>query len=126
LILEAHWVKKIQNVYLDKRSSERLVVLSIEILPESDDMDDLLWVIAGALPLTVFAGSNIPTSVEALEFYEQEAKKWIDNVREQSDSENVIYFDAEKTKESAQEFEEFLNILKNEVLPEWKTKSTSS
>ncbi|WP_111708707.1 hypothetical protein [Lutibacter citreus] len=120
-ILKAHWVNKIKNVYLDKRSSESLVVLSFEILPDSDDMDDRLWVIGGGLPLSVFAASEIPTSTEALRFYAQEAKKWIANLREQDNLEKVIYFNVDKTKESAQTFEELINILNNETIPEWET-----
>jgi len=124
-IQEADWVKMIQNVYLDRRSNESLVVLSIEIQPESDDIDNLLWVIGGEFPLTTFGASAIPTSSIALEYYIQEAMKWTAYVKGESDTHSELFFNLDYTNEVAKAFEKLIAILKNKILPEWETISPS-
>lgn len=124
-ILEADWVKMIQNVYLDRRSYEGLVVLLIEIQPESGDIDNLLWVIGGDFPLTTFAASAIPTSSVALEYYIQEAMIWIACVKGVSDTQSEIFFNLAETEEVAKAFENLIDVLNNKILPDWKTISPS-
>lgn len=109
--------KEIQDIYLDKRSNEDLLMMVFEIEPKGKDIDDMLWVIGGAFPLTTFAGSEIPSTTEALAFYAQEAKQWIAYVRGETDQESAIFFDAEESEETANAFEELINIMVNDILP---------
>lgn len=109
--------KEIQDIYLDKRSNEDLLMMVFEIEPKGKDIDDMLWVIGGAFPLTTFAGSEMPSTTEALAFYAQEAKQWIAYVRGETDQESAIFFDAEESEETANAFEELINILVNDILP---------
>jgi len=115
-LLSFHWCKAIQKGWFGWGVGGIAAVFLFEVVPAHADVDKLLWVIVGDLPLAYLVVDESPTPLDALKTYLELMQEWITAVREGKSTEECIPVNSAPTRESADALEARLNFLRQKFL----------
>lgn len=121
LYVKSHsWCKEILEIYFDRGWGDMVAVFYITIKPNGDNVDNSIWVIVGDLPPAYFDPINCKNGAQALEGYVDCMQEWVRRVYNGENVDDVISVNVPTEKKYAQMLEARLQIIKDEILSEYK------
>jgi len=117
-LCKKRWCKGIVNVFYGDGCEGIIAIFLVEIVPESADVDKLLWVVVGDVPPAYLVTDVIERPLEALKVYIEEMRAWVDAVKAGKAVENIIPVNAPPTKEYADMLAVRLDFLRDNFLAE--------
>jgi len=118
-LLSHKWCKRIIKGYLGLSLEGILGVFYFEIEPIKDKIDRKLWVLTGDIPPAYLVTDNIPNPPCAIAAYIGEMKLWVDAVRKNKSTEDLIPVNVPPTLEYADMLDKRLEFLEKKVLPDY-------
>ena len=111
------WCSKIENGYFCFGIGKVIGIFLFKIIPNGNDVDNIIWVIVGDLPSAYLSPLYCKTVKESLEGYIIEMQKWIDAVKQNATVDDLFPVNVKPTHKYAIMLEKRINFLKDEILP---------
>lgn len=118
-LLSHKWCKRIINGYLGLNLEGILGVFYFEIEPIKDNIDSKLWVLTGDIPPAYLVTDKTPNPPCAIATYIEEMKLWVDAVKNNKPTEDIIPVNVPPTLKYADMLDKRLKFLKENVLPNY-------
>jgi len=110
------WAVGIKEGFLANGFDGILGVFLFKIVPESEKVDELLWVICGDIPPAYLVTDCAKTGLEALALYVEEMQKWVDAVFSGAFVNDLIPVNVAPDEEYAEMLLTRLNFIREEIL----------
>lgn len=115
-LLEHIWCKHIKEGWYDRGWADKLAVFLFQIIPDSENADEFVWIIVGDLPsayIDILSASNGACAIEA---YTNIMEDWYDNVLQGKSVENCYPIGVPPTKEYGQMLQSRVEFIRDEIL----------
>lgn len=117
LFIEGHkWCKSVEKQWLAKGWENILLVFFFEIVPNSTDADDKVWVIVGDLPPAYIDVESATNETEAIQVYIEIMDDWVQCVKKGESVENCYPINVPPTDEHAEMLDTRLNFIRDYLL----------
>ena len=108
------WCKDVTEEYFGEGVGGIYAVFLFHIVPESEGVDDWLWVVSGDLPSAYLVTDNAATPSQALDVCCDLMQSWVDAVRNSTDLGDEFPVDVAPTQANADALERRVAFLRNQ------------
>lgn len=114
------WHGKIEKAYFGLGVGRVVGVFLFELIPARQDVDRLLWVVVGDIPLAYLVTDHAPNAACALEGYIELMREWVVAAKAGEPVDKLIPVNVAPTKEWAEDLEGRLDFLEQNILSEYQ------
>jgi len=116
--LQGHkWCKTIKNKWFVEGWENLVMIFYFEIIPNSKNVDDFVWVIVGDLPPAYIDIESASNPLEVIETYTDIMSDWVECVKNGLSIENCYPINVPPQKDYAEMLEIRIKLIRENILP---------